>query len=144
MRLAAALMLLATPTLAWEATSKGPVCLLTQKTDETTVEVSHDPRKPQAYSIQLRHAQSNWQGAPLFAIHFQGPVEITISTDRHRLIDGNAALIVSDSGFGNVLDGLAFNHTAHAILGDQSMVIPLDGAAPEVARFRACTQGAGV
>ena len=144
MRLAAALFLFASPALAWEASSTGPVCLLSHDTGEALVQVSHDPRNAMAYSIHLKYAQSAWSDAPLFAIRFEGPGALTISTDRHRLIDQKAGLVVSDSGFGNVLRGLEANHTALAILGDQTMAIPLDGAAPEVAKFRACTLGAGV
>jgi hypothetical protein len=45
---------------------------------------------------------------------------------------------VSDRGFGNVLDGLEFNQVALAATGDRVVSIDLDGAAPEVAAFRAC------
>lgn len=44
---------------------------------------------------------------------------------------------MTDRGFGN---GLAFNETAIALLGDQAVVLSLAGAAPAVQAFRACTR----
>ena len=51
--------------------------------------------------------------------------------------DGRALTVV-DTGFGNVLDGLQYNHTAYAIAGDLEIPFPLEGAAEPVAAFRAC------
>ena len=50
---------------------------------------------------------------------------------------------VKDSGFGNVLDGLEFNNTATAILGNEAVTFGLENAGPAVRAFRACTAGAG-
>lgn len=47
---------------------------------------------------------------------------------------------MTDRGFGNVLDGLEFNETATALLGDQAVVLSLEGAAPAVQSFRARTR----
>ncbi|MEO0383403.1 MAG: hypothetical protein AAF234_07625 [Pseudomonadota bacterium] len=44
---------------------------------------------------------------------------------------------MTDRGFGNVL---AFNDTAKALLGEQALVLSLDGAAPAVQAFQACTR----
>jgi hypothetical protein len=49
---------------------------------------------------------------------------------------------VKDSGFGNVLDGLEFNNTATAILGNEAVTFGLENAGPAVRAFRACTAGA--
>lgn len=113
-------------------------------TDDGTVVVSHDPRKPLPYAIQLRRAGDPWRGSDVFAMRFDGPGRLTITTDRHQLADGNAELIVTDQGFDNVLRGIEANFIALAVLGDQALVFPLTGAAPEVAKFRACATGAGV
>jgi hypothetical protein len=51
---------------------------------------------------------------------------------------------VTDSGFGNVLDGLQFNDTATAVTGAAELRIPLEGAAPAVEDFRACTKAPSV
>ena len=78
---------------------------------------------------------------PIFAIRFDGPRGLTISTDRHVILDDGATLTVTDRGFGNVLNGLEFNDTATALLGDRAVAFALDGAGPAVRAFRACTAG---
>ena len=128
----------------WEASSNGPVCLLSQMTDKGTVTVSHDPRQSLPYAIQISRQADVWVGAPLFALQFDGLGPITITTERHQLTDDNSKLVVTDRGFENVLRGLEANFVALAVLGKQSLVIPLNGAAPEVAKFRACTTGTGI
>ncbi len=134
--------LLATPATAWEASRQGPVCLLTHETEGAEITVSHDIRDPVPYAIELiRHAA--WQSSPVFAIRFDGPGRRTITTEAHQLTRDRKALIVTDTGFGNVLEGLAFNHVAIAVTGDTAIVIPLAGAAPEVERFRACAANLG-
>ncbi|MCG6882748.1 MAG: hypothetical protein LJE62_03205 [Silicimonas sp.] len=138
-----ALLLLATPAAAWEASSDGPVCLLKHSTDEADITVSHDPRLPLPYAIELER-DSDWQAGPIFAIRFDGPGRRTISTERHRLSDDRKTLTVEDGGFGNVLDGIALNHVAIAVTGETALVIPLAGAAPEVEEFRNCTSAPGV
>lgn len=139
-----ALLVLATPAAAWEAGAQGPVCFLRHTMDEAEVTVTHDPRSALPYAIELVRRDTVWDDAPSFAIRFDGPGRRTIATDRHQLSDGGAALTVTDRGFGNVLDGIAFNHVAIAVTGDQALVIPLAGAAPEVEKFRACTAAPGV
>ena len=138
---ALAVLLLATPAAAWEASSEGPVCLLTKDTDEAEIVVSHDPRKALPYAIDLT-LDAPWQAGPFFAIRFDGLQPRTITTDRHQLTRNT--LTVTDRGFGNVLDGLAFNFVALAASGSTSVVIPLEGAAPEVEKFKACATAAGV
>ena len=128
------LFLLATPALAWEAIP-GPICVLTHSEPGAEVRVTYDPSGP-LYSITVTGSEP-WLGAPVFGITFTGPAGLTITTNRQQ-IDG-ASLTVSDSGFGNVLNGLQFNTTATAILGDQSVSVSLAGAAPEVEKFRACS-----
>ncbi len=135
---------LGTPASAWEAYRDGPVCLLGHTTKAGSILVGHDPRKPLPYAIQLQRAKEPWAGGPVFAIRFDGPGRSMISTQRHQVLDDGAEVVVTDSGFENVLRGLEQNFVGLATLGKQSMVLPLDGAAPEVARFRTCSAGAGV
>ncbi|MDJ0824836.1 MAG: hypothetical protein QNJ16_04970 [Rhodobacter sp.] len=139
MRLALFLALLATPLHAWEFTAN-PVCTLTHTAKSIEVTVTYDPRQAEAYAIAVTQP-APWPAAPVFSIHFDGPRGLTISTARHRLSNDNATLTVSDTGFGNVLNGLEFNATATAVLGDTEVPVSLEGAAPAVREFRACSEG---
>lgn len=140
LRVGAILLLTTAPALAWEARS-GRVCELVHDGDNVSVRVTYDPVTPE-YAIAIT-PQRPWANGPIFAMRFDGPRGITITTDRHVITGGGATLTVTDSGFGNVLNGLEFNHTATAMLGDQSVSVPLDGAAPAVRDFRACASGLG-
>ena len=137
MRTALALVALATPAAAWDF-SPVPVCTLSHATAQGALTVTFDPRQPQPYALT---ATADWPVAPVFSVRFDGPRGLTISTGRHVLAEGGARLTVTDSGFGNVLDGLEFNTTAILMSGDRTMVLPLDGAAAQVRRFRDCTEG---
>ena len=125
----------ATPALAWEFTPGLP-CLLTHETAQARIELTYDPTQP-LYSVTVSKP-TPWPDAPTFGMRFDGPQARAIGTDRHvRSADG-LSLSVSDEGFGNVLDGLQYNHSATAIAGDMELTFPLDGAAGPVAAFRAC------
>lgn len=63
---------------------------------------------------------------------------MTIGTDRHVLSPDGRSLTVTDTGFGNVLDGLAFNTTATALSGAEALPFDLAGAGPAVEAFRSC------
>lgn len=131
------LALLAAPAHAWQAGTDGALCTLTHESAEAGVQLTFDPSGP-LYTITLQRWGEPWSPAPVFAIRFDGLRGLTISTSRHRLTGDDTAVTVADSGFGNVLDGLEFNTMATALLGDQALSVSLDGAAPEVRRFRAC------
>ena len=143
MRTLIALLALTGPASAWVATADGPVCRLSHDMSGGTVEVVHDPRRALPYSIEVTR-DTPWIAAPVFAMRFDGPGQITITTDRHMLSDDSTSLTVMDRGFGNVLSGLENNFVAMAVLGNDAITIPLRDAAPEVAKFRACTVGTGV
>jgi hypothetical protein len=132
----------AMPAAAWEARI-GLVCVLTHATEAAETRLTYDPAVPE-YTITIRLRGGAWPDAPTFSMRFDGPQGRVISTDRHVLSEGGAALTVTDSGFGNVLDGLQFNDTAIAFAGDTAVSLPLDGAAPAVADFRECRPAAGV
>jgi len=135
-RLALPLLCVAGPAWAWQAGVEGAICTLEHSGAEAEVRLTHDPAGP-LYSIAIRRA-APWPDAPVFAIRFVGPRGLTISTMEHVLSDGGRTLTVTDSGFGNVLNGLEFNTSALAIAGDTVVALDLTGAAPEVAAFRDC------
>lgn len=138
LRTLAILVLTTTPTLAWDAMSDD-FCTLNHNDGDQAVRVTYDA-STQTYSISITRSRP-WRNGPVFAMRFDGPQSNTISTTRHIISADGAKLTVSDSGFGNVLDGLEFNQTATAVLGDQKVTFALDGAGPAVREFRSCASG---
>jgi len=136
----AALPVIAPAARAWEFTPGLP-CQLTHEQDGIAIELTYDPGVPR-YSITVTHPD-RLTAAPAFELRFDGPLPIAIGTERHTLDTSGRRVSVTDSGFGNVLNGLQFNTTATAILGGQSVSVSLDGAAEPVAAFRACKVEAG-
>ena len=124
------LLMLADPAAAWEF-APAPICTI-RGGDTAEVTVTFDGT---LYEIALTRP-GGWPEAPVFSLRFEGPAGLTISTDRHR-IDGDT-LRVSDTGFGNVLNGMQFNARAVAVLGALSVPVDLTGAEDPVARFRDC------
>lgn len=137
-RLAAAGVLVAGQAAAWEFTDR-PVCTLSHETPEMSVVVTFDPAIPE-YAIALTLAEGVWPVTPVFAIVFDGGWPITIQTDRHVVTDAGRTLTVRDSGFGNVLDGIGRNRTATAMAPGLAVGVPLEGAGPPLAAFRACPE----
>jgi hypothetical protein len=135
MRWCLAVLCLSSPAAAWEFTPGLP-CLLTHETAEAEIELTYDPTKP-LYSITIVR-QEPWPRAEVFSMRFDGPARLTISTTRHALSRDGRSLVVVDTGFGNVLNGLQFNDTATAIIGDTAVRFPLADAAEPVAAFRLC------
>ncbi|MBF9043033.1 hypothetical protein HKCCE4037_06830 [Rhodobacterales bacterium HKCCE4037] len=135
-RLAALLILIATPAPAWEAGVDGALCTLSHAEGEVEVYLTYDPSGP-LYTITMR-GTAPWPDAPEFGIRFDGARPNTILTDRHELSGDGRSLGVSDRGFGNVLDGLQFNEVATGFSGAAMVSVSLEGAAPEVEAFRAC------
>ena len=141
LRAAAILICTAAPAFAWEARVSGAVCELTNEDKAAQVRLTYDPAIPE-YSISITSGQG-WSPSPTFAIRFEGPRGLTISTQRQVISGDRGTVTVKDSGFGNVLDGLEFNNTATAILGNEAVTFGLENAGPAVRAFRACTAGAG-
>lgn len=135
-RFAAALVLFASPAVGWEFSSD-PICTLRHVEGKAQVTVTHDPRRADPYAIAVTTTAA-WPDDGIFSMRFDGPQGLTITTDRQVLSADRKALTVTDKGFGNVLNGLEFNTTVTAILGDTTVAFALDGAAPEVQSFRAC------
>lgn len=141
LRALAVLLLAAAPALAWEARS-GRVCELTHEGEVAHVRVTYDPAIPET-AIAITPDRP-WSPGPIFTIRFDGPRGMAISTDRHVILGDGVTLTVTDRGFGNVLNGLEFNDTASALLGDRTVAFTLDGAGPAVRAFRACSTGVRV
>ena len=102
------------------------------------MELTHDPTGP-LYTITVTRLQP-WPDAPVFAMQFDGPRPIAISTTTQSFSADRRSLTVSDTGFGNVLNGLQFNFTASAFLGDAAVVVSLANASEPVQKFRDCDQ----
>lgn len=129
-------LLLATPAQAWDFTAT-PICTILNDTPTLQVRVTFDPSQAQPYAITLTRPDP-WPRTDTFGLSFTGPAAMTIGTDRHQLSNDGRTLTVTDTGFGNVLDGLAFNGTATALAGDLAVPFDLTGARPAVEAFKAC------
>ncbi len=129
-------LLLATPATAWEA-MVGPICTLSHDTSTAQIFLTYDPAQP-LYTLTITHKAEGWTQTPWFAMRFDGPNPIEIATARHALPGNAASLTVTDTGFGNVLDGLEYNQTAYAFTQDRLTEFALDGAAAQVRLFRDC------
>lgn len=125
------------PAMAWQVVP-GNICEIRHAQDSAAVSVTYDLQSLD-YAIAITLSEP-WVASTVFALRFDGPVSNMISTNRHTLSNDDATLTVTDRGFGNVLDGLEFNETATALLGEQVVVLSLAGAASAVQAFRACTR----
>jgi hypothetical protein len=129
-------LLLATPAQAWDF-SPTPVCTILNDTPSLSIRVMYDPGQEQPYAITLTRPDP-WPVTDSFGLRFEGPMALTIGTSRHQLSSDGRTVTVTDSGFGNVLDGLALNSFAAALAGDMLVPFDLRGARPAVEAFRAC------
>lgn len=136
MRALIAFLLVAAPAQAWDFTAV-PVCTIAEDTQGLSIRVTYDPTQPQPYAISLTR-RDPWPETETFGLRFDGPAAMTIGTGRHQLSPDGRTLTVTDTGFDNVLDGLAFNSTATALAGDAALPFDLSGARPAVEAFRAC------
>jgi len=138
MRLMIALACLPLPALSWEFTAD-PVCTLSHSLPGAEIVLTYDPARPE-YTLRLTRSDTPWPEAPSFALVFEGGYPLQLGTAEHRLTDAGATLVVRDSGFGNVLNGMERNRTAIALTGQTALRIPLDGVTEPLARFRACPE----
>lgn len=132
----ALILLLATPVQAWDFTPT-PICTILNDTPGLSIRVTYDPSQAQPYAITLSRPDP-WPTTETFGLRFDGPAAMTIGTNRHQLSPDGRTLTVTDTGFDNVLDGLALNGTATALAGDAALPFDLTGARPAVEAFRAC------
>ena len=133
MRFLFTLLITALPASAWEF-SPLPICTLDHVEDDLAVRVTYDPAT-ELYAITLTRPQG-WPADPTFSIRFDGGRPLTISTTRHDI--DPATISVTDTGFGNVLNGLQFNTSATAFTATGSATFSLEGAANPVLKFREC------
>lgn len=112
-------------------------CVITGETPETVVVVIHDYQAGR-YTIAVSQTGQTWTPGPDLSIAFQGGRELVIGTDQHFLSDEGDVLMVTDRGFGNVLDGMQFNQRMTINTGEHIVKIDLNGAAAAVAEFRDC------
>lgn len=133
----ALLLLLTSPAAAWDFIPT-PVCTIAEDTADLSIRVTYDPSQPEPYTISLTRPDDPWPVTDSFGLRFDGPAALTIGTARHELSADGRTLTVSDTGFGNVLDGLALNGTATALAGDAAIPFDLTGVRPAVEAFRAC------
>ena len=137
MRALIALLLLTAPSYAWDFTPT-PICTIAEDTADLSIRVTFDPSQPEPYAISLTQTTGHWPVTDTFGLRFDGPSALTIGTVRHKLSPDGRMLTVSDTGFGNVLSGLALNGTATALAGTTAIPFDLAGARPAVEAFRAC------
>ena len=137
-KLALALCVAATPALAWNFTSD-PVCTIWHDTGTEEMRVTYDPREALPYAIVVDLRDRAWPAATPYMIRFEGVRSFAISTRRHQLNAEATQVTAADTGFGNVLAGLARSVTATAILGETTVQFPLVGAAEAVDKFESCT-----
>jgi hypothetical protein len=136
MRALIVFLLVAAPAQAWDFAAV-PVCTIAEDTHGLSIRVTYDPTQPQPYAINLTRPDP-WPETETFGLRFDGPAAMTIGTGRHQLSPDGRTLTVTDTGFDNVLDGLAFNSMATALAGDAALPFDLSGARPAVEAFRAC------
>lgn len=137
MRLAVLLIFLASPVAAWEFRAE-PLCTVSHETGDIALEMTFDSGTG-TYRIALTTA-APWPPGAIFGIRFDGPFAMTITSDRQLIEDGGRTVAVTDTGFGNVLNGLEFNEMATPFLGGQGVAIPLAGAGPAIRSFRECVR----
>ena len=130
------LLFLAAPAQAWDFTPT-PICTIRNDTPTLQVRVTYDPGQAQPYAITLTRPDP-WPVTETFGLRFEGPMAMTIGTSRHQLSPDGRTVTVTDTGFANVLDGLALNGFAAALAGDLLVPFDLTGARPAVEAFRAC------
>lgn len=136
MRISLLLISLASPAMAWDIRTEGGLCIVEHESPALDLVMTLDPTGP-LYTLSLTQPQA-WDDGPVFSMRFEGARGLSISTTRQVIEDNGQTLSVSDTGFGNVLDGLEFNETAVAQLGTDDIAIDLEGAAPVIEAFRAC------
>lgn len=132
----AGLMLLGSPAAAWDFTETN-VCTVTHAGPEMAVELTFDPARA-LYTIALTRPDAPWPQSPNFQLRFDGPRSLIIGTDRHQMDDQQRTLSVSDSGFGNVLDGIQFNNAMTALIGNETVSLSTDASASAMEAFRDC------
>lgn len=136
--LALAAVCSAGPAMSWEFQSSA-ICTLSHSAIDGDLEITFDGRLEEPYRLTLTRSE-RWIRGEIFVLQFGGARPGTLTTERHRIRDNGLSLSVTDKGFDNVLNGLEFNLAAFAFMGSHVFAISLNGAAPEVRKFRECVE----
>lgn len=136
MRTFLALLLIASPSAAWEF-SATPICTLSDSSASGDITVTFDSAITE-YTITITLPDDTWPDGRTFRMAFVNDRPINIQTDRFTLSPDRRSLTVTDRGFSNVLDGLEFNSRAYAALGGMTVGFALDGIDPAITTFRDC------
>lgn len=129
------MILFASPALAWDFTS-GQICTLSDATDTAEIILTFDPALPR-YTLSVT-ADTAWPTGGTFMMTFANTRPAKIQTDRYVLSVDGMTLSVSDSGFGNVLNGLEFGGQIRAAVGDQLVELTSGGIAAPMEAFKNC------
>lgn len=121
---------------AW-AFAQTEVCTVTHDGADMSVVLTFDPAAI-VYTITLIRPDTIWPESDNFRLRFDGPRPLIIGTDRHERSDDGRRLSVSDSGFGNVLDGIQFNGAMIAIAGEDEIGLSTADSGEAMQAFRAC------
>ncbi len=123
---------------AWTFTPS-PICTVEHQTELIELELTYNHASG-VYALKLTKPELTWDASRKFSMRFEGSKPIFISTTNHEFSSDMKSLIASDSGFGNVIDGLQFNTLAAAITDNERIFIPLTGAEPKIDAFRNCAE----
>lgn len=126
----------ATSAAAW-AFEETDICTVSHVSPELSVVLTYDPAAV-VYTITLSRPVVTWPQSESFRLRFDGARPLIIGTDRHQLSEDRHSISVSDSGFGNVLDGIQFNDAMIALVGDDEISLSTADADAAMQAFRAC------
>ena len=124
------------PVQAWTF-SETDICRVTHSAAEMKVDLTFDPATA-VYTITVTRPAAKWADDQNFRLQFDGPRPLIIGTDRHTLSDDRRSVSVSDTGFGNVLDGIALNDSMTALAGGDAVSLSTSDAEAAITAFRAC------
>ncbi|MEM7243261.1 MAG: excinuclease ABC subunit B [Pseudomonadota bacterium] len=117
--------------------SPDPICRVTEKQQLIEIDLTYD-HATEIYAIAFTKTEAPWAQSQEFSIRFEGPRPKLIRTNRHQFSADGFTLTASDTGFGNVLDGLQYNTLAALQTGDERIFIQIHKSFPAIEAFRKC------
>ena len=123
---------------AWNFTPD-PICRVTEKQDLLEINLTYD-HATEIYAIAFTKSEAPWEQGAQFSIRFEGPRPKLIRTNRHEFSADGYTLTASDTGFGNVLDGIQYNTLAAIQTGDERIFIQIHKSFPAMEAFRKCVK----
>ena len=97
-------LLCAQTALAWTFTPN-PICTVNFENEEIDLELTYS-HETEIYAIKLTKTDAPWADSDKFSMRFEGVRPNLISTQNHEFSADMRSITASDTGFGNVLDGL--------------------------------------